>query len=322
MGRRAAVLTFVAALVLAGTASAAQTFGISDGQWREPQIANSFFLTQLGEVNAKAFRISVNWQYYETTGNDVFNNAYFGPPPQSNTDALYSALLARGIKPIITLLGTPPWAVAPGYTCPASGECYAPPDLANPAVRGSWEDWARTVATRYPQAAVEVWNEPNIGRFFGNAPNSAIYSNMLSTASAAISGIPGQNTQVVTGGLSNYGTLPGQTGSPTQVPFQAFLRDIYDRVSRTAFDAVSYHSYPCGPAGTSRVRTDTQAVRDVINEKGDAGKRARYSRGAIRLDCLDKAAWVWSVHLRRQAGVEPCCLRVRERAWMLSRRGV
>lgn len=81
-------------------------------------------------------------------------------------DAYVDAAERRGIEVLLTLGNTPRWASArPDEPCPYGLGCAA-----EPKVTDLWEDYVRTVATRYKGRIryFEIWNEPNFSEMGGS----------------------------------------------------------------------------------------------------------------------------------------------------------
>lgn len=153
-------------------------------------------------------------------------------------DARIQPLIRAGIRPIITIYGAPPAAVASGD----------PKRLAD-----AYADFAgQTVHHFGAQAAgrpiiYEFWNEPNTKTFWGSAPNPEAYAAMaLSACQAVRRSTPG----AVVVGLAMEGT-------PVKAPYvvPAYKIDIYREWAARAYtadlasclDGVSMHPYRGAP---------------------------------------------------------------------------
>ena len=108
----------------------------------------------VARAHGNATRTAVHWQALEPA-RDHYRRAAF-----DRYDHLYAALRSRGIKPILVLQFAPAWARdhGPPQQCGSSDACHYPPAR---GMLGEWREFVRDVASRYPRAAIEVWNEPN-----------------------------------------------------------------------------------------------------------------------------------------------------------------
>jgi hypothetical protein len=106
----------------------------------------------------------------------------------------------------------------------------------------AWKGFVRNVADRYPLArGIEVWNEPNLRKYWGGcAPNASRYGALLTRAHDAVKvdsshpGIP-----VVLGSMSPT-PLPPDSNS-----WKAYLGDVFDALADPAseFNVLGLHPY-------------------------------------------------------------------------------
>jgi hypothetical protein len=83
----------------------------------------------------------------------------------SGLDARVAAAAAKGADIVYTLGGrTPRWA----SSRPDTPTPYGPGGCAEPRTEALWQDWVRTIVTRYKGRIRywEVWNEPDLGDFY------------------------------------------------------------------------------------------------------------------------------------------------------------
>ena len=142
----------------------------------------------------------------------------------------------------------------------ASGSTYQdtpPQDVA---------DYARFVgflAERYAGlgiAGYEIWNEPNISRFWGNrTPDAAAYVSLLQAASAAVRGADPE-TKVVFGGLST-----------NDVPY---VRAAYAAGAKGLFDVMALHPYTCD----ERIDVLSRAMRTAPSRRPRSSATAKCAR--------------------------------------------
>src|SRR3954454_25371952 len=109
----------------------------------------------------------------------------------SQIDNAVSLARARGINIVMDVYQSPQWASG-------SSDKEAPPQ--NPQ---DYANFVHAMAQRYAGqvAGWEIWNEENLGRFWGQQPSASSYASLLKAAYPAVkSGDP--NAKVVFGGMS------------------------------------------------------------------------------------------------------------------------
>lgn len=156
------------------------------------------------------------------------------------TDCIQQAQ-ADGLRILVNVTGTPPWAGSTWNTPPADPATYA-------AALGY-------LAARFPQvSAWEVWNEENTRRFWLGTP--AQYVTLLQDAYAAVKAA-NPAALVVFGGTAH-----------TDV---GWIRACYQAGARGSFDVMATHPYPWIKTNTdvNQVLGATQLVRDVMLAYGD-----------------------------------------------------
>lgn len=202
-------------------------------------------------------RFDVMWASVQAGGSSSWEWAKY--------DRLVTAIMAHGMKPLLILDTTPPWAR------PAGTSYWHPP--ANPAQFGRF---AGACAKRYGAMGVhhyEIWNEPNIPTFWRAGPNAREYGRLLKAAYASIKAND-PAAFVVSGGLSPAVT-DGSSISPVD-----FLSALYADGLKPYFDAVGHHPY-CAPvlpseyrhwsAWSQMYRTQNN-LRGVMSANDDAAK--------------------------------------------------
>jgi hypothetical protein len=137
-----------------------------------------------------ANRFHVQWATVESTP---------GTYNWTESDGQYAAMRKHTARPVMLLFNAPHWARDPGATCPSSLLCAYPPLT---QYDSDWSKFVKAAVARYPEVrAIEVWNEPNLGRFWAPAPDPVRYATLLKLAhEAAISA--GGTAPVLTGGLT------------------------------------------------------------------------------------------------------------------------
>jgi polysaccharide biosynthesis protein PslG len=156
----------------------------------------------------------------------------------SETDSQYAAMRRYTPKPVMLIFNAPTWARDPAATCPASLPCAYPP-LSQ--YDGAWSKFVKAAISRYRAVrAIEVWNEPNLGRFFAPAPDPARYVALLVRAHDAAAQA-GSTAPVLTGGVAPT------TNTSTTIGAYNFLSQIYDGACNGGcaryFEGIGAHPY-------------------------------------------------------------------------------
>ncbi|MDN4175747.1 cellulase family glycosylhydrolase [Nocardioides sp. SOB77] len=207
------------------------------------------------ELDAVA-RTSASWLRVPVTWRDVEKRQ--GSYTWAPLDRVVKAARARDLRILGVLAYSPPWAAV-------NTSDTAPPE--DPA---AYARFAKAAATRYRTEITswEIWNEPNLARFFGGVQDSPeVLATLLRAAYPAIKSVqPGAT--VVTGGLS-------KTSNSTIAP-GTFLTRLYAAGAGPYFDAVGFHPYIAGGnvvADSVRVRADIVGLYTQMTLRGDLGKK-------------------------------------------------
>jgi hypothetical protein len=172
-----------------------------------------------------ANRFHVQWAKVESTP---------GTYNWTETDGQYAAMRKYTARPVMLLFNAPHWARDPGATCPSSLPCAYPPLT---QYDSDWSEFVKAAVARYPEVrAIEVWNEPNLGRFWAPAPDPVRYATLLKLAhEAAISA--GGTAPVLTGGLT-----PAANAATTMGAGE-FLNQVYTYGCACDFEGIGAHPY-------------------------------------------------------------------------------
>lgn len=223
-------------------------------------------LTLLRDAGLTWARITVPWRSIEGSCNDCYE--------WGSLDAVVSAAQAHGIKLIARIDHPPAWA----RTVPAeNGPPDEPEDLA---------DIVSAMVARYGSAgiaAVQVWNEPNLSREWGNTPIDAYqayqYVHMLRRASEEAKE-KDPNITILSAGLSPTGTADG-----TAQPDDVYLQWMYDAGLARWADGIGMHGVPYGLPPETELMSDpsrphpsfyfrrVEQLRDIMVLNGDAAKQ-------------------------------------------------
>jgi hypothetical protein len=252
---RLVVATALAALVLPAGASASPTirFGIQDDAWlAHGPGALADRVAVLDRLGAEVVRYTIHWDEAE---------AARGRYDWGTPDDVLGALRARGIRPLVTLTGTPAWANGgrPAYVPPRSAADFG--------------RFAGGAAARYPWVRDwSIWNEPNQTRFLRPANPRLYVTRLLNPAHRAI------HARIRGARVAGGETAPRANArglSPV-----AWIRGM--RAAGARLDAYAHHPYPtskhespssggCGHCATITMATLERLLREV--ERAWPGKR-------------------------------------------------
>lgn len=178
-------------------------------------------LTRTRSAGATFVRLSLDWREIAprkpARPADPADQAY----RWTRFDVELGLAVARGLEPIITVTGAPPWAIRNARANPADFAAFA-----------------RAAATRYSRVRHwQAWNEPNHPGRATLKPGAATwYRDLVNRFAAAIHGVNPKN-QVIAGGCSPFTTQ-------TAVGPLRFMRQLL--AHRVTFDIWSHHPYTSG----------------------------------------------------------------------------
>ncbi|HWK27104.1 MAG TPA: glycosyl hydrolase [Solirubrobacter sp.] len=222
---------------------------VADGPMTDPAFsAAPAEWDRLAGSGAEAVRAAVYWSQIEPEPGALRFDA---------ADALILAAAQRGLTVLPVLQGTPGWAAK------------RPDDFASPPRDN--EDFARFVTAlvgrygpngslwaqhpevpRQPVRAWQVWNEPNLTRYWNAAPWAPPYVALLKRAHRALKAADPGSTTVLAG-------LPNESWTA--------LRAIYAAGARGAFDVVALHPYTGKPSNVVRL---VQYARKEMSKRRDS----------------------------------------------------
>ncbi|HMC06251.1 MAG TPA: hypothetical protein VKG89_02545 [Solirubrobacterales bacterium] len=242
-----ALASLVAAALFAaqGTARAATgpAWGYSDFIWisqfwyPNSPLTTDALLQASKDDGATIDRLVVGWGWSEPQ-NDSYD--------WQSVDIQYRAMAALGIRPVVTVYGAPDWATAGGPSC---GDCAKPPSSTH---YGDWQSFLqaliqhmRALDAQYPgfagPKAIEVWNEPNIKRFFYPTPDAGAFVQLLKRARQAATAT--HFTQpIVSGALAPNTAAKPEGGSPPNT----YLKSMYQKKFNNYVDGIGIHPSPTG----------------------------------------------------------------------------
>jgi hypothetical protein len=186
----------------------------------------------------------------------------------ASVDQSVGRLASRGIRPAPFVWGNPGWV----------GGSRATPPLESTADRDAWRNFLKAAVARYgpggsywangyrqqfgqnatpwPIQSWQIWNEPNLAKFFAPNPSAGKYAQLLRISHAAITSQDPQ-ARIVLAGMVAY----------TDRKAWDFLDDLYGVGNvKGSFDAAALHPYA---SDLSKVQNAFQQFRRVMNEHSD-----------------------------------------------------
>jgi polysaccharide biosynthesis protein PslG len=261
-------LAAVLALAAPPPARAVELGLVTDLTWGAAVADQEREYAALDDLGARWVRVEVNWAEVEPS-----RGAYH-PWSLEQIDAAVRRNRAAGRQVVVMIGKAPQWAsgTADHGTPPRD-----PADFAR---------FAAFMARRYAAdgvAGYEIWNEPNIGRFWGGRPDAAAYVALLRAAGGAIRAAdPG--TQIVFGGLSTNDL--------------AYVRAAYAAGAEGLFDVMALHPYSC------------EARIDDVKRTGDGviapGSFLGYRAVRAFMVAQGDARPMWFTELGWSTTSEPC----------------
>jgi Glycosyl hydrolase catalytic core len=254
--RAAFVLIALAiSLLTAAPASAARTefYGISQQTAFDGADAQA-----MTKARIETDRFLLFWGQAEPT-QDSFR---WGP-----TDKLVGGLASHGVRSVPAFWGNPGWV--PGVN--------ARPPIDSAFAKNQWQQFLKAAVARYrpggsywntaykqqfpgatpvPVQSWQVWNEPNLKKYFAPDPSATEYGQLLNISSAAIRSTD-PNATVVLAGMTGFGDVASWN----------FLNSLYGVSGVKAyFDVAALHPYA---PDLVKVRTAIQSFRDAMTSHAD-----------------------------------------------------
>ena len=214
-------------------------------------------LARIHRGGARSIRIGVSWPTIEPSQ---------GVRNWEQLDAFIADASRNGIAVLPSFYGTPAWLSANS----------ARPPIYSPAQRAAWTAFVRDAAARYgglgtfwtarpdlprrPLVIWQVWNEVNLGYYWGGPPNARAYLDLVGlTREALRAGDP--SAKVLSAGLIPFKSAAAQT-----VAGDRFLSRLYKMpAARKLIDAVDIHPYGSTPP---IVLKSLHEMRTVLNRVG------------------------------------------------------
>jgi len=253
---------------VAGAATSGLQVGVvGDITWGISQADIDRTVASMVTAGTRWVRAGVAWSGGEPDTKGVLNQGYL-----AQVDYAVTKARVAGIEVLMPISdGVPYWASAdPAKYRDGSGDHWN--KYWRPAINADYADFVRAMVGRYQALGVhayEVWNEPNISRFWPSGPNAADYTSLLRAAYPAIKAADPTAT-VVLGGLSTND--------------YDYLAQLYAAGARSYFDAAAVHPYTgavdptwCwNQGGTAKLAKDAfcgiEEVHNTMVANGDSAK--------------------------------------------------
>jgi hypothetical protein len=254
---RVVVVLASLALPLVGASPAAgarsEFFGMGQrAPWAEQD------LQRMSALRVRTDRIMLFWGSVQPTKGS-FN---WGP-----TDRLVGSLASHGVRTVPAVWGNPDWVGGGASTPPTFG----------PGAEQAWRTFLKAAVARYgtggsywttgyrqqfpgraalPIQSWQIWNEPNLQKFFAPAPSPSKYGRLVKISHDAIKS-QDPRAQIVLAGMTSNGDMTAWN----------FLSNLYSVAGIKAyFDAAALHPYA---SDVDHVRQAMGRFRAVMVNRGD-----------------------------------------------------
>lgn len=241
-GTQDAGVTSAATCQSLGVAAPANWEDMSDAEFRE-------MLDEQVAMGSQWVRLGVIWKDIEYQDGQYW---------WDSLDSRMAAVADAGLKPLLLIHQYPDWVEGFGVIGSGAAEHYA--------------DFAETVAQRYGDQAdaYEIWNEPNLERFWPN-PSPDAFGELLAAAGPRLqSADPG--AEVISGGLAPATDDPGYS-----ISGKTFMTRLFEIGANQHVTAIGMHpySFPERPSGGSDWNSFNQLYRlqDLMTAHGDGHKK-------------------------------------------------
>src|SRR4051794_12301208 len=255
-------------LTLSGAAQAALPGLVTDLTWGISSSDQDKTVAAMTDVGARWARLSIQWKAWETTPGQ------YAPWEVARTDRAIQLSKQAGVHVLLDVVNAPAWASSTND----GDQGNLPRDPAD------FGNFMRYVANRYKGQvdAYEMWNEPDIQRFWNAGPNAGAYVQLLKAGYGAVKAVDPQ-ALVVSGGLS--------------WDYTNYLGAMYRAGAKGSFDVLAIHPYPTG--ALSGWQNSYRAARKTELAAGD-DKPIWFTEFGINTSS-DPNAWQKGVSLQVQA---------------------
>lgn len=194
-----------------------------------------------------------SWRLWDTGTDWASLESVRGQWDFNRLDKYVALSLQHGIEPVLVLGNSPVWA----SSRPLEASAYGRGGAAEPRSLSDWENYVRTVATRYHGRVryYEIWNEPNLTQFFSGSVKT-----MLELARVA---------HIV---LKNVDpTIQVLSPSPTEKRGIKWLDEFLRLGGGDHVDIIAYHFY-VRPAPPEQMVILIGDVRQLMDRHGQGKK--------------------------------------------------
>jgi hypothetical protein len=258
VARVATALTVLALSLFAPPATAAvrtEFFGIVQG----PTLSD-LDIQGMKSVRVQTNRFLLDWQWVQPDP---------GPFRWGTADKFIGRLASQGIRALPAMWGNPDWV--------DGAQDWARPPIDRPAYITAWKDFLKAAVVRYgpggtywangyrqrygasatplPIQSWQIWNEPNLKKYFVPYPAPNEYARLLQNSHDAIKN-KDPRARIVLAGMPSHGDLKAWD----------FLNSLYSAGAKPDFDVAALHPYA---PSVDRQRQDIQQFRTVMNNRND-----------------------------------------------------
>jgi hypothetical protein len=248
-----------------GAAVRSEFFGIVQGPTLDVQDISGTPAAQfndgMADARIRTNRFLLNWKWVQPTA---------APPRWAAMDRFIGRLAKNGVRVLPSVWGNPAWV--------QGGDARAPLD--RPQDINAWRTFLKALVGRYgpggsywapngaykqqyganatpwPIQAWQIWNEPNLKKFYVPYPSPQSYARLVKFSHDAIAS-KDPKAQIVLAGMPGYGDVKAWD----------FLKTFYNQAGiRNYFDAVALHPYS---SDIPHVRVQIQNVREVMVNRAD-----------------------------------------------------
>jgi hypothetical protein len=247
-------------------------------------------------IGGNALRTNLDWRNAEPK-RDCWSQEWW-----AHWRDFYAATINRGVRPVFIISAAPGWArnqASAERDCKGFSGCVFPPSR---AFDSEWAEFAREVAWRFPDALIEIWNEPNLKSMWSSGPDPERFADLAVTAHSAIKSVSPQ-TKVVLGGLMNSRSTKAPKDA---IGLREFLARAYAATPsiKGHFDYLGLHPY------TPRTKLNRKSpfvrafrqMRVIRDRNGDATPifvtEFGFSTATPGVDEIKQAALLDRVHTR------------------------
>jgi hypothetical protein len=211
-------------------------------------------------ARVRADRFLLNWGAIEP---------HQGAFTWASTDRFVGRLASQGIRAFPSVWGNPTWLAGSSSTPPVGGT----------KAQQRWRNFLKALVTRYgphgtywtthyherfganatelPITSWQIWNEPNLKKYFAPYPSPGQYARLLQISYPSIKSIH-PAAQVSLAGMPGFADITAWD----------FMKKLYSYPGiKGYFDAVALHPYS---PGINTVKAAIQRVRTVMNGHADA----------------------------------------------------